>query len=148
MYSTPSIGHILTVCIGITFFTFLTCTLHFLYSPELLDAGRGRARSHARHSSGSFDGILGIIRQQKDTTAEEDRGNTKSDRVDVSSASDPITDATTNDIVPATTNTTDANPSGDKNVDMCEKFGEGEGEGGEGWQGVVGRHSARKKKIG
>ncbi len=127
--------------------------LFFVFSPERPDALQGRARSHARHSSGSFDSNeWGIKRNDHPpNTAQED------DQVerDASTVPIPTTDTYTDtntieNTIPTTTTTTttitDTTAPNHTKEELGEKFGEGEGEGG-GWQGVMGRHSARKKKA-
>lgn len=119
-------------------------------SPDRPEALQGRARTHARHSSGSFDDICGVKRKDIEDTTQAASTIGDADPTAISltntTTSTAILEATTDDTAPTTTTTLDTNDTNaTTEEDMGEKFGEGEGEGG--WQGVMGRHSARKKKA-
>jgi len=139
----------------------------FIFSPERSDAlQQGRARSHARHSSGSFDIEKWGIQMNDHTTQDITQDITqKGNQVEKELGTVPIptsttdTDTTTNentnlataalptpDTDTTATNTTTDTTTNHTELDLGEKFGEGEGEDS-GWQGVMGRHSARKKKA-
>ncbi len=132
-----------------------------MYSPDRPDALQGRTRSHARHSSGSFDSDEWGMKKSdhtlditQDTTQEANHVEEEAGTVPIATST---TDTDTNTIeninlataafpTPATDTTITDTTTNQTEVDLGEKFGEGEGEGG-GWLGVMGRHSARKKKA-
>ena len=118
-----------------------------IYSPNRPDVLQGRARTHARHSSGSFDDICGIKRKDIEDTTQAASVIADADPTTISlfntTTNTAILEANTEDTAPTTTTTLDTNDTNaTKEEGMGEKFGEGEGEGG--WQGVMGRHTACK----